>query len=326
MNTFLLKGLSLSFMKRLVQLPAQRRRRQSGANLAILCLLGTLIFGFVGICLYSGMQTYVEGDLQKTAMNAAMSGAAAYYGTIGPNGAPTANSDLAKNVASNTFNSIVNQGSLKGFGVTLKPVTNNDSNDSVTVTAQAVIPLPFLSLIGVNQMQINSSATAFALRYEPTLFTGPISILPVAGNIASYSQVIQLAFPLVDGPGIDLYVEQNPALQQPYIVEACNSSSCYNLVSGATPVGSSKIITLPDGTMAIAGTAAIDLVRAGVRKGSALRFTHANIYDSWTNGVPNPPPSTPTPLVISRVMLFGYAGACSSSQSCSIPTGFAPVR
>jgi hypothetical protein len=304
----------------------RRRKSQPGANLAILCMLGVLILGFVGICMYGGMQAYVEGDLQKAAMNSAMAGAAAYYSKVDASGSPTPNADMAKNVATNAFNATVKSTSLNGFNVTLNGVTNNDSNDSVTVDAKATIGLPFLSMVGVQQLEVTSVATAGALRYEPTLTTGPISILPVAGNINSYSSTMKLAFPLVDGPGTDLYVEQDAAMQQPYIVEACNDTSCYNVVSGATAVGTSQILTLPDGTLAIVGTAAIDLVRAGVHKASSLRFTHGNVFDTWTSGVQNPPPTTATPTVVRRVILFGYASACADKDTCYLPAGFVPVR
>jgi|GEM_PF-2147559 len=303
-----------------------RRKRQSGANLALLCMMGVIILGFVGVCMYGGMQAYVEGDLQKASMGAAMAGAAAYYGKTDAQGSPAPDSAGAISAATTAFNSAVSNSSLKGFNVTLNGVNNNDSNDSITVDAKATISLPFLGLVGISQMQVNALATAGALRYEPTLYTGPVKILPVAGDINSYSANMKLNFPLVDGPGTDLYVEQDAALQQPYVVEVCNSASCYNVGAGATPVGTSQKITLADGSVAIVGTAAIDLQKAGVRKGSMLRFTHGNVFDSWTNGAANAPPTVATPLTIRRVMLFGYGSACVDKDTCYLPQGFVPVH
>ena len=302
------------------------RKRQPGANLALLCMMGVVIIGFVGVCMYGGMQAYVEGDLQKAAMGAAMAGASAYYGKTDAQGSPSPDSAGAISAATTAFNSAVSNSSLKGFNVTLNGVTNNDSNDSITVDAKATISLPFLGLVGISQMQVNALATACALRYEPTIYTGPVKILPVAGDINSYSANMKLNFPVVDGPGTDLYVEQDAALQQPYVVEVCNSSSCYNVGAGATPVGTSQKITLADGSVAIVGTAAIDLQKAGVRKGSMLRFTHGNVFDSWTNGAANPPPTVATPLTIRRVMMFGYGSACVDKDNCYLPEGFIPVH
>src|SRR6478609_2958909 len=118
------------------------RRRQSGANLALLCLLGAVIVGFVGVCIYGGMQAYVEGDLQKAAMGAAMAGASAYYGKTDAQGSPTPDSAGAMSIATTAFNAAVSNSSLKGFNVTLNGVTNKDSNDSITVDAKATIGLP----------------------------------------------------------------------------------------------------------------------------------------------------------------------------------------
>lgn len=285
-----------------------------------------LIIGFLGISIYSGLQSYVESDLQRTSMNAAMTGAAAYYSGVGPNGKPVPNVALAQSVARATFANIMNNSSLKGFNATLSQVVNNDNNDSITVTSTASILTPFLNPLGIRTIETSATSTARALRYEPTLFTGPIRILPVAGNLASYSKKISLAFPLVDGPGSDLYVEQNFATQQAYIVEACNDTECYNLIKGAIPVGTSKLVTLADGNPALIGTAMIDLAAAGVRKASSLRFVHGNDYNSYNAGVLNPAPTGPTPLVIQRVMLFGYAGACVNAQTCPVPAGFVPVE
>lgn len=303
-----------------------RRRRQPGANLAILCAVGALIIGFMGLGIYGGLQTYLETDLERSAMNAAMAGAAAYYARVGAAGKPSPDPDLARGVATATFGNIVNNSSLQGFGAALSQVTNNDVNDSVTVVSTVGVDLPFLAPVGVRRLETTATATARALRYEPTSFTGPIRILPVAGNLASYSQKIRLAFPLVDGPGNDLYVEQDATRQQAYLVEACNDTECYSLTPGATPVGSSRLVALPGGELGIVGTAVIDLARAGVRKAGVLRFVHGNDFNSYNAGVLNPPPAGSTPLEIRRVMLFGYAGACVDAATCPIPAGFSPVE
>lgn len=300
------------------------RRKHLGANLAILCAMAIMIIAFMGISIYTGLQAFIEGDLQRASMNAAMAGAAAYYGTADGTGRPTPDAGGAQGLATSTFNAIVSNSSLNGFGGTAT-VTSNDSNDSITVTGTASIPTAFLAPIGINSIETTTKATARALRYEPTQFTGPLRILPVAGNIGSYSRNIKLAFPLVDGPGNDLYIEQDPASQQGYVVEACNDTECYNLVPGATKVGTSQILTV-NGMQVIYGTAIIDMNRAGVRKANKIRITHCNQFDFYNAGAGPTPTPTGTPLIIKRMMLFGYASACVDDKTCTVPAGFAPVQ
>jgi hypothetical protein len=311
--------------KRIVQPACKRIRKKSqGANLAILCAMSVMIIGFMGISIYTGLHAFIEGDLQRASMNAALAGAAAYYGKTDGTGKPTADSAGAQSTATTTFNSITSNSSLKGFSATAT-VASADNNDSVTVTAQAKIPTAFLAPIGITAIETTAKSTARALRYEPTQFTGPLKVLPVAGNIASYSKVIDLAFPLVDGPGSDLYLEMDAASQQGYVVEACNDTECYNLTPGATKVGTSQILTV-NGMPVIYGTAVIDLAKAGVRKASKLRITHCNQFDFYNAGAGPTPTPTATPLTIRRILMFGYAGACVDDKTCSIPAGFAPVE
>ncbi len=301
------------------------RGKQAGASLAIFIGLAGLLIAFLGVAIYTGIQSFVEFDLQRASMNAAMSGAAAYYTGATPK-ALSPNATIATGTTTNTFNNIVSSSTLGGFNAAITKVSNNDNNDSVTVDSEASIPTPFLSLVGIDKIAFTSSATARALRYEPTAFTGPVNILPTAGNIASYSKKIKLAFPLVDGPGYDLYVEQDAAYEQAYIVEGCNKTECYSLVEGATPLGLNGKATLDDGkTQVLIGSALIDIGQAGVRKASYIRIVHANNYMKFNAGVPQGLMTKPTPLTIQRVMLFGYAGACVSPTNCPIPAGFAPV-
>lgn len=302
----------------------KRRRKSMGANLAILCAMAVMIIAFMGISIYTGLQAFIEGDLQRASMNAAMAGAAAYYGKTDGTGKPTPDSAGAQTIATNTFNAIVSNSSLNGFGATAT-ISSSDNNDSITVTGKASIPTAFLAPIGINQIETNAKSTARALRYEPTQFTGPLRIQPVAGNIGSYSRIIKLAFPLVDGPGSDLYIEEPPDSQQGYVVEACNDTECYNLVPGATKVGSSQILTV-NGMQVIYGTAIIDMAKAGVRKANRIRITHCNQFDYYNAGAGPTPTPAGTPLTIQRIMLFGYASACVDDKTCAIPAGFAPVE
>lgn len=305
-----------------------RRKRHKGSNLAMLCAVGLLILGFMGVCIYTGLQAFLEADLQRTAMNSAMAGASRYYSGVGVSGKPTANAGNATGYARSTFEGIASNGSLGGFGATLVNVTNNASNDSVTVEAKASLQSVLLSPVGISEIQVNSRATARAVKYEPTAFTGPIKIEPDGTTLASYSRILELAFPLTDGEGTDLYVEQPAEAQQGYVVEACNQQTCYSLVDAATPVGTSQIIAGPGGERLIYGTATFDLKKAGINKATRLRFTHGGNFAApyYNAGAETPYDATPLALTLQRVMIFNHASACVASDNCPVPAGFAPVE
>jgi hypothetical protein len=297
----------------------------------MLCAMAVLLVGFMGIAIFTGLQGYIESDLQRASMNAALAGAAAYYSGTDGTGKPVPDPAQAKSIATSTFNNIVDNSSLKGFQATIQSVSSSDSNDSITVKSIARLGTPLLAPIGITLIETNATASARALSYEPTEFIkgNSLQLAPQAGDIASYSKVLDLTFPMVDGPGQDLYIEQDPALQQGYVVEGCNNSECYNLVPGATTVGTSRIATV-NGVQVIYGTAIIDLAKAGVRKASKIRITHANAnpFDYYDHGVgPTPLPATAQTLpFIKRIMIFGYAGACVKESVCPIPAGFVPIE
>ncbi|WP_373533265.1 hypothetical protein [Vampirovibrio sp.] len=304
------------------------RTRCKGGILVLFCGLAVLIIGFMGLCIYTGLQAFVEGDLQRVSMNAAMVGAAGYYSNVGTFGKPLPSASSAKNDARNIFQGVMRRSSVGGFGARVIRITSNDSNDSVSVTSRATLPTALLTPIGIQNIQVNATATARAVKYEPTAFTGPIEILPDGVTLASYSRTLDLAFPLVNGLGTDLYVEQPAEAQQGYVVEACNSRNCYDLIQAATPVGSGQILTSRAGKKLIYGSATFNLGRIKVHKATKLRFTHGNDFKSgyFKAGAPTPYDSTPLPLTIQRVMIFHHASACVSPSNCPVPAGFSPVE
>jgi hypothetical protein len=292
--------------------------------------MAVMLIGFMGIAVFTGLQGYLEGDLQRVSMNAALAGASAYYGASDATGRPIPNISLAKDTAKTTFNTIMNNSSLKGFGATIQNITNNSDDDSITVQSTASLTTPLLAPIGITLIETHASATARAVRYEPTLFIQDqsLSLSPQAGNIASYSKILDLTFPLTDGPGNDLYIEQDPGRQQGYVAEACNQQQCYDLVPAAQTVGSSHK-EIVNGVQVIYGTAIFDLAKVGVRKASKIRITHANpnpfnYYNAGDGPYLLPATARNAPF-ISRIMLFGYASACVKQGVCPIPAGFMPV-
>lgn len=304
------------------------RKAVPGANLAVFGGVAFLLIALLGISIYVGLQAFVQSEIQKAAGTAAMAGAAAYY-SGNPGGRPAPNAARAMDIARDTFNAIVsNSSALKGLGVELVSVTNNDNNDSITVTARGSFGTALLAPVGIRRIDVTASGTARAVKYAAAGIgssVGPISILP-DGTGRSMQQTLELAFPLVDNLGTDLYVEQ--VQQVEYVVEACNSQNCYDLVPAAQSVGTGRVkkSATGDGTDVIVGSATFDLAKTGVRKASKLRFTHGNNFASGFGGQQGSLQTYPTPLMLTAVQIFGYASACPSSNNCPVPAGFLPVE
>ncbi len=303
------------------------RRKYRGANLAILAGVSVMIVAFMGIAIYTGLQAYIENEIQKAATTAAMAGAASYYSGVDPNtGRPLPEGAHAKQIAEQTFDSIVNNsGALKGFGISRTSVTTDDASDSVTVNAEGSLPTGFLAPIGINSIKITTGGTARALKYDVTAMVGPITMVPDGSN-ASMQRTVNLAFPLVDNEGTDIYIEQSAQVE--YTVEACNDVECYDLMPGATAVGSGKVKTsaVDPGVQVALGTITIDLEKAKVNKATKLRFTHGNVFRTNYAGGQSILQTQPTPLTLDRVFIFGYAGTCPDAGRCPIPAGFSPVE
>jgi hypothetical protein len=290
-------------------------------------MTAVLLVAMLGISIYVGLQAFVQSEIQKAASTAALAGASLYYsGNAG--GLPEPDPNKAKDVARRVFTSIVaNSGALKGLGVKLIDVTANDKNDSITVKANGSFGTALLAPVGIKKIDMTASGTARALKYIAAgvnSSVGPITLIP-DGTMKSMQQTLDLAFPLVDNPGTDLYIEQYQQVQ--YVVEACNSEVCYDLVSAAKPIGTGKIIKsgTKDGTDVIVGSCTIDLAKAGVRKASKLRFTHGNFFASSYSGSKQVLSTYPTPVLLPAVYLYGYASVCPNENTCPVPAGFSPV-
>jgi Flp pilus assembly protein TadG len=301
------------------------RKSELGSNIAFFAVFAVLLMAMLGISIYVGLQGFVQSEIQKAATTAAMAGASAYY-SGNPGGRPAPDAGKAIGVAKAVFGSLVaNSGALKGLGVKLDTVTNNDSNDSITVTAHGALGTNFLAPVGINTINVNASGTARAIKYVAAgvgSSVGPITLMP-DGSMASMQQTLELVFPLVDNPGTDLYIEQ--AQQVQYAVEACNSQDCYDLVDAAQTSGTGKK-TSNGGSSLIMGTCTIDLAKAHVRKASKLRFTHGNVFSSSYAGSQPTLSTYPTPAMLTAVYIFGYASACPDNNNCPIPAGFLPVE
>lgn len=306
----------------------KNRKKALGSNIALFALTAILLIAMLGISIYVGLQGFVQNEIQKAATTAALAGASAYY-SANAGGRPMPDADKAKGIAKTVFASIVaNSGSLKGLSAKLDGVTNNDKNDSITVTAHGSFGTAFLAPVGIQKIDITANGTARAVKYAAAgngSSVGAITLVP-DGTMKSMQQTLDLVFPLVDNPGTDLYIEQVQQVQ--YVIEACNSQFCYGLVRAAQPVGSGKVVKsgTNDGTDVITGSCTIDLAKAGVRKASKLRFTHGNVFNSSYSGSQPSLSTYPTPAMMTSVYIFGYSSVCPSPDNCPIPAGFLPVE
>ncbi|MBY0402621.1 MAG: Tad domain-containing protein, partial [Cyanobacteria bacterium] len=149
---------------------------RSGSSLVFTIAFIVVLLGFLGLAIYTGLNSFTQSELQNAASTSALVGASSMYdGTVtDPNNlVPIKDAGRAKAAAQAVFDRIKsNSPILNRFTATLDPdpgtgITTRDSDDSVQVNAKASIPTPFLSLIGVDTFQVTASARA---RYVKAVF------------------------------------------------------------------------------------------------------------------------------------------------------------
>lgn len=298
------------------------RPAQSGSALIIMLCLLLLVVLFSGVAMYTGMQAFYANEAQKTLDSATMAGAAAYY-QMDANGQILPNPGYAQSVVRNTFNQAVNAGSLRGGNYQITNLST-DNNGGISVQVSGATGTALLAPSGITEIRVQAQSNARAMRYVPTLDLGTVYILPEENNLQSYSRMVHLAFPISNGQGYELLVEQAAHDQQGYVIEACNESECYDLGPGATPIGTARRVTR-DGATILYGSAVIDLGRAGVNKASSLRITHGNDFIWYNNGAEQEPSLVPRPLIIDQISIFGFARMCPTPGNCPLPHGYQDV-
>ena len=299
-------------------------KAEKGIALPFLTVFLVGLIGFAGVAIYTGLQAYFHGELQKAATSAAMAGAAAYYSQADPaTGQPIANPAQAQAYAQSALSAIIdNSGGLKGFGVTLEGISTHDPTDSVTVALSGNLPTPFLAMVGMSSIKMSATGTAAAVRYVPTNFTGPVTI----NAPATLARRMVLQYPVIDGPGTEMYVEQNANERRGYTVLGCNSTECYSLMGGIKPAAGSRVIAGAGGAEVMYGSGFIDLNAAGVRKISNIRFVDDGVFNTLDTTGRIRIDTVPIPTTVRRVMLFGYAAACPRQGFCLPPYGFERVE
>jgi hypothetical protein len=266
-------------------------KKEKGSILVFTVAFIVVLLGFLGMAIYTGMNAYVQNELQNATSTAAMVGAAAMYdtnyGTISnnnPGSFPSKNTANAETAARAVFGKIVAQSPILAasrMNGRLDPagaVTVNAGDDSIQVNSIATIPTPFLSLMGVDSFQITANARS---GYVKNMFRNPIQLGGGSVRVAT----INLQHPMLDGPGPDLKITNAAgAPMRGYMVEACSANSCVDLTSQA--------VTLNGGVVAqrdfmgqvrtvAYGNTIIDLEAAGVRKATSIRIIDDGIPDRY---------------------------------------------
>lgn len=314
-----------------------RLKPQRGSVLIFTVAFIVVLLGFLGMAVYTGMNAYVQNELQNAASTSAMVGASSYYdgdfGTISINNLgtfPNQDGTRAAAAATTTFNRIVaNSPVLQRMGAQLDPaggVTNNNADDSVQVNALATIPTPFLTLLGIDSFQVTANArSGYVKAIYPNATTG-LSSNALGGNPNGFAapMTLNLPYPVLDGPGPDLRITEN----QPYVgymVEICSENDCYDVTPQAIPVPNSGnsgafidrqyTSTVPaQNRRVVYGDVLIDLSQANIRKGSRIVIRDDGIPDQFAGGTLQmlqvPPASS-----IKGIEVYHYATSCPAGVS-----------
>ncbi len=308
-----------------------------GSALAIIVVLMAALLGFLGVAIYTGLNAYLQNELQNAVSSSAGAGATAMYSEFDGNGRPVKSPGIAQTAAQSTFNDIVSANpSLGSFNARLVngTPTVNAGNDTVTVNARADVPTPFLAPIGITQYNVDANATARYARME--LEGGQFTINTKNGP---YFRIVTVDPPVVDSPGPDIFIESS--VRAPagglhgYIVELCSAGKCYDIGRAARAANGGSVITdrpYPGygARRVLYGSFYIDLgaqtgslYNRDVVKGAAIRIVDDGIHDyldpgSGRRGIE----LDPAPTTLDNVQLYHYAVFCADQNICTLPPGF----
>lgn len=203
--------------------------RAKGSSLIFMVAFLVVLLGFLGMAIYTGLNAYVQNELQSAVNTSSMVGASAFYDGDVPNAGlnprPKKDQNRATQAATATFNRIIAASDmLTNLNAQISAVTPNPVDDSVRVEASATIPTPFLSLMGVDSFQVSATGKARYVKFTmanpgtlPGGFPGAQVIrIPNAGT---------LQYPVVDGPGPDLKINFGANPKHGFMIEACTNSA-----------------------------------------------------------------------------------------------------
>ncbi len=313
------------------------KKSKKGSALSILVVLLTALLGFLGIAIYTGLNAYLQNELQNAVSSAAGAGAAAYFDSFDPaTGEPLLSSALAKQSAQTTFDNVIAANpAMTSFGATLVggAPTMDDAQQTVTLEATATVPTPFLALIGISDYTIEATATARHARtnVDPDSFT-------INTKTGPYYRVLNTDPPIVDGPGPDMFLSVGASGGGTHgvLIELCSNNKCYDIGGVAKAFNPDSIVADRNypgfGVRRVLyGDFYIDLGGTGfgynqnVKKGAAIRLVDDGVHDYMVVGSAGTQRGIeldPQPTKITGIRTFHHAVFCANQNLCALPPSF----
>ncbi|MEB3285946.1 MAG: hypothetical protein VKJ04_00430 [Vampirovibrionales bacterium] len=302
-----------------------KRKAYPGSTLIVTFMVLSLLIGFLGIAAFIGIQSYVQGELQKAANASVLVGAAAMYQSTGSN-LPSANQARAIQATMDTANAIVSSSSFQNFNIRVVsgPIIDPADN-SVRLDLAGEIPTPFLALAGITSIEVNAQAKAQPLQLKPTeLENQGVAVdttgFPTIDPDSAFQRTVT-NFPILDRTGNDIYIDQGDT-QQGYQIEACTATDCYNLGPAAVTVGGGTPWPNMANKNIVRGSVLIDMARANVKKASSIKISDDGSYYTIEADGTRVIDANNNTLTLD-ISVLGHAGLCPADQPCtSTPMGY----
>jgi hypothetical protein len=301
-------------------------KAHAGSTLPLFALMAITLIIALGAATYIGLNLVVQHELQKVVSTAAMVGGSSFFDDIDGNGAPVKSPTKAGQAAQAVFtNALTASGMLTNMGATLTSGPTVGGN-TVSLSAMATIPTPFLAPVGINQLRLNATGVGQSVALQ----LPPISIDTTSSDL---TRSIPLSDPLVDAPGVDLHVVSGLPLHG-YRIEACSGGKCYDITRAAKLDGPGFTVDAPLGVggpmgRVIYGSAYIDLAATGpqyaafVKKASSLRLIDDGIYDQYDIGSGQRSIELlPQPTTFNQIEVYHFGSLCTNTGACTPPTPF----
>jgi len=327
---------------------------QRGVVAVLVAGILVMLLTTLGIALYTGVNAYIQGDLQHLANSMALAGARSMYDDLendpdigdGVQGqtTPKFSSGLAQTAAMAVYNRVTQYHPVlsANFQVSIDQLIINEGEQSVLVILTGAIPTPFLSFVGINQLNIQAKSKA--LYSQVNGLTKPIRIntqgVDAQGNIdesSPYAQAINLPLPLLDGYGPDLFIDTGMAPSGGYHgvkVELCTvedaNLKCYDMGQAARVCNNQGAIAERDGIRYLYGKVFIDMAVLNLYKATAIRISDDGVHDAiaGTDGLGNSTERilelVPADTNVGAIRLLHYAALCRNAD-CVRPTGLLPA-
>jgi hypothetical protein len=299
----------------------------------------------LGVALYTGVNAYIQGDLQHLANSMALAGARSMFDDlaadpdIGDGVAgktpPKFSQAKAEDAANTVFGRVTEYHPILSFNfqASIDKLIINEDEQSVLVVLTGVIPTPFLSFMGINELDLEAKSKA--LYSQVNGLTKPIRINTQDGP--KDAQAINLPLPLLDGYGPDVFIDTGMAASGGYHgvrVELCTvedaNLKCYDMGQAARVYKNQGAIAERDGVRYLYGKVFIDMAYLNFNKATAIRISDDGVHDAiaGTDGLGNSTGRVlelvPADTQIGSIRLLHYAALCREAN-CTRPAGLMPA-